>query len=132
MSSSVHALICEDDNLVAAFIEGVLLDFGIDTENVTPRDGRGLLLRSHYDVAVVGVDKRFEILPRIVRHLQLHEIPVVFFTVIGEANGVASAFPDIPICRYDPQYSESLALKVWSAASSGSKSAAARSPLRQD
>lgn len=127
MPCAVHALVVEDDILVAAFIDGVLLDFGITTDYATRRDGLKLLLRKNYDVAVVGIDNRFEFLPRVVRDLQHYQIPTVFFTVLGEVNGVASAFPHIPICRYDPQYSESLALKVWSAASSHSTTTAVRS-----
>lgn len=114
-STEMHALIVEDDILVAAFIAGVLLDHGITGDSLTAEDCREYALRRRYHVAVVGIDRITSEFPMMVRLLERHRIVIVFFSLLGDPHGVAANFPQFDICHYDCQDSEMIAAQVWRA-----------------
>ena len=112
MHNAVHALVVEDDILVAAFIEGVLLDRDITADSIVIRKFREYPRQKHYDVAVVGIDRRSDDLSTVVHTLQKNSIPIVFFSILGDPHKLTAAFPQIPLCHYDARYGRSLALTV--------------------
>ena len=123
ISDAVHALIVEDDILVAAFLEGVLLDRGIGADRALMEDCDDCLLQRRYDVAVVGIDRQSDVARSSIHLLQLREIPVVLFTVLGDPHRLASTFPHLPIYLYDARFSDSIAAKVACAAAAGTRAA---------
>ena len=115
-SDTVHALIVEDDILVAAFLEGVLLDRGIIADRTLMQDCSDDLRQRRYDVAVVGIDRKSDVVRSSIRLLQHREIPIVLFTVLGDPHRLAATFPHLPICLYDARFSDSIAVRVACAA----------------
>ncbi|HEX2018144.1 MAG TPA: hypothetical protein VGO17_04320 [Aurantimonas sp.] len=118
-----HALILGDDLLVAAYMAGVLLDYGITADSVMVQDFAKYILRRRYDVAVVDVDRKSGRIALMVRLLQQCGVGVVLFSVLGDPQRFAAQFPELPMCCYEPRHENSIAVKVLSAAGIGLREA---------
>ena len=96
MHNAIHTLIVEDDILVAAFIEGVLLDRKITADSIMTGNCREYLRQKHYDVAVVGIDRGSYDMSTVVHLLQKNGIPVVLFSILNDPHKLTAKFPNMP------------------------------------
>lgn len=105
----LQALVVEEDPLIAAFLEDVLLarQMAVDCISLPGRFDR--LLRQDYDVAVVGSDGERRIIPMVISVLQRRRIPPVIFSTGGNSAWIAANFPHIPTCCYDPRDGDRIA-----------------------
>lgn len=113
--SSFHVLVVEDDALVAAYLEGILLDHGIVSDSVQVKDLRKLALGRRYTAAVVGIDRVSFSVRAAICLLELCAIPVVLYTALDDPHGLECEYPDIPLARHQPGQGCNLAMKVSSA-----------------
>lgn len=113
-----HALIVDDDVRVGSFLEGVMLDGGLTAESMTTDECREYALRRRYDVAVVGIDGKPDVIPATITFLQRRKIPLALFSVRADSHVMALRFPGLPLCRYDARTVESLASQIWRASRS--------------
>ena len=118
VEQGLRALVVEDDPFVAAFLEDVLLSRNMWVDCISLPGRFDLLLRQSYDVAVVGIDGEWRLIPLILGLLRQRGIPPVLFSAGGNSHWVAAKFPGIPACHYDDNHPERVgdeALEVGSA-----------------
>ncbi|MEF2554441.1 hypothetical protein VQ042_24545 [Aurantimonas sp. A2-1-M11] len=122
VSHGFQALVVEDDPIIAAFLENVLLSREMEVDCISLPGRFDRLLRQNYHVAVVGIDGERRFIPLILNVLQRRRIPPVLFSA-GEGNShwIAANFPEIRTCHYDPPDGERIADYAMDAAMAGTK-----------
>lgn len=107
----LEALVLEDDDLVASFIEDVLLARNIGSDCISLPGRFDYLLRRRYDVAVIGVETPRRYMHLSAEILNRRRIPFIIFCTSPQSprDGVLKEFA---VSVYNPAFPEQLAEDV--------------------
>ncbi|WP_202900461.1 hypothetical protein [Parvularcula oceani] len=97
-STRLHALLVEDEFMVAMLVEGYLHDLGVErvTRSATLQDGLAQARRGDFDFAILDVRLNQDLSFPIAEVLRERGIPLTFQTGYG-GEGIESRFADCPV-----------------------------------
>lgn len=110
-SQYLEALIMEDDPLIEAFIEDVLLTYNIASDCISLPERFVYLLRRPYDVAVIGISTQSYYLRLSCHVLRRRRIPITLFSTDPQTV-IDPSFSGFPISYYDRAFPDRLAHDV--------------------
>lgn len=107
----LEVLILEEDPLIAAFVEDLLLSQNIASDCVSLPGRFDYLLRRSYDVAVIGVSTQSRYTHLAAQVLRRRRIPALLFSTHA-LTPVDRFFPEFTVIYYDRNCPERLAFEV--------------------